>query len=404
MRKIIIIVLIVIAVIAAVAIYLVATTPDTTRGVALPLSASERELLTRVPRSAEAFALIPTAAALQETMLANPVTHEPLLDWTAKHPLPPAWLLGGADVVLWKSGKKTSYAVRLEPFRTFVARLWLITSSDVVARWDGKVFLINADDEQPIDAAELTSLLDFARGLPNGDAFVVQRETGRGVFPPIARPAVSTVKITTKEIEIASRARAESPTATATLSSQLPRGAMLAVAFAKPPRVVEDLNRLLGTRVSALVDNGGTIAIYDVNAGTLLPRPKGVIVAPATAESRVAFEDIARVANLVGETRDTGNELLVAFDRTSLPLYLKDTFAPARWPANEWTLRLDPRRFIPILERLGDSTGLRFAAPRLHRAARDLRRWIRALQNAQTIEASASTAGGTEELRVRIGV
>jgi hypothetical protein len=69
-------------------------------------------------------------------------------------------------------------------------------------------------------------------------------------------------------------------------------------------------------------------------------------------------------------------------------LYIKDVMEPGRWPATRWALRLDPKRLIPILRKVGDSPGLRFASPRLHRAARDLRRWMDALQNADKVEAA----------------
>jgi DICT domain-containing protein len=114
------------------------------------------------------------------------------------------------------------------------------------------------------------------------------------------------------------------------------------------------------------------------------------------------MQDITRVAQLVGETRDTGTELLVSFDHESMPLYLKDAFQPAPWPATNWSLRIDAPRLTPILEQLSDNRGLRLVAPRLHRAARDLRRLIGALRQAESIEATDSVSGEFEELRVRI--
>jgi hypothetical protein len=190
-------------------------------------------------------------------------------------------------------------------------------------------------------------------------------------------------------------------TAAAT-QKQFPKTAMLAVTFAQPPRILDDLKRLLRADIGALVADGGTIALYDVDTGTLLPRPDGVIAVPATDARRAAMADVVRIAELVGETRDTGGELLVSFDRKSVGLYLKDGVVPATWPATGWALRMDPKRFVPILERLGDSTGLRLAAPRIYRSARDLRRWVRYLEAADVIEAADSAAGGVEELRVRI--
>jgi hypothetical protein len=178
------------------------------------------------------------------------------------------------------------------------------------------------------------------------------------------------------------------------------KGAILAAWFNEPPRLLGDLERLTGTDVTALVSNGGSLVIYDVDTGTLLPRPKGLISVPATDARRAAMSQINRVADLVGQRQDTGKELLVAFDRSSIPLYLKDAFEPGTLPATSWAVRIDPPKLVPVLEKAGDSTGLRLASGRLHRAARDLRRWISVLENAKSIEAAATTTPEAEELRV----
>jgi hypothetical protein len=155
-------------------------------------------------------------------------------------------------------------------------------------------------------------------------------------------------------------------------------------------------------RFDGLIDRGGALSIYDVDTGTLLPRPEGVMVFPANDESRRQLGDLSSVVSLVGEVKDTGNEIVVSFDRESMARYSAASFTPARWPSTEWALRLDPQRLVPVLRRVGDSAGLRLVAPRTHRAARDLRGWIDALEKASSIEAAASVSGGVEELRVRI--
>jgi len=261
----------------------------------------------------------------------------------------------------------------------------------------------------------------LAAGLPPGDVFVVQRNRTRGAFPPIGRPAVSSVTVREKEIVSVSRgawsagaaaasAADRTPAAEAAaappISASFPRGAMLAVTFSEPPRILADLERLTGTDVAEVTSGGGSITIYDIDTGTLLPRPKGVVSVPATDARRAAMADVMRMAQLVGQTEDTGKELLVAFDRGSIPIYLKDATVPATWPATNWAARIDPVKLVPVLEKLGDSAGLRIASGRLHRAARDLRRWISALEQAESIEAAASTliheGAAFEELRVRI--
>jgi hypothetical protein len=402
MRTFLIILAILAAILGGVALYLMLTTPGEATPVRFPLSSSQRTLLSRVPASADSFALIPTAALLHRKLLANPVTHDAVDHWTAEHDVPSPFLIGGADAAIWRTGKRVSYAIRLDPFRAFLVRLWLMSSTEAVGVWDGSVFVIG-DSSDSATSAPFDEAL--ANGLPESDLLVVQRENARGAFPPIGRPAVSAIRVGPREIVLVSRARVETEGASEARPAppaRHPRGALLSVTFSEPPRILGDVERLLGTKLSVLVGNGGSIALYDVDTGTLLPRPNGVIAIPADANTRAAMRDVANVATLVGETRDTGNEILVSFDRESIPLYLKDALAPAPWPANRWSLRLDPERFAPILEKLGDNRGLRLVAPRIHRAARDLRRWTSALQQAESIEATDSVSGGVEELRVRI--
>jgi len=385
-------------------LYLVLTTPREAPPLRFPLSASQRELVARVPASAEGFALVPAAALLHRKLIANPVTRDAVERWTDEHPIPQSWLLGGADAVVWKTGKRTSYAIRLDPFRAFLVRLWLMSSTNVEGRWDGTVFVIGPSGA-PMDARALDGVLRFTNGLAEGDVLVVQRRASRGMFPPIGRPAVTSVRVTPREILLTSRAAAEGGRASRPPVGQAARHsktALISAYFVEPPKILDDAERILGTDVSALVGEGGSIAIYDIDAGTLLPRPKCVIAVPATERARAEMQNVMQVAALVGETRDTGSEILVAFDRESMPRYLKDVFVPAPWPATRWSVRIDAVRIAPVLERLGDNRGLRFVAPRIHRASRDLRRWLDALRQAETIEAAESEAGGVEELRVRI--
>jgi hypothetical protein len=244
--------------------------------------------------------------------------------------------------------------------------------------------------------------LALADGLPAGDALLVQRRESRGAFPPIGRPAFTAVKIAPNEIVLVSRAADASATTSEATTASFPEKAMLSVAFHEPPKLLGDLGRLLGTDIGDLVRNGGSLSLYEIDAGLLLPRPKGVIAVPANDAGRAALEEYRKYVELVGEIREANGQFLVSFDRTSAGAYINDAKEPAAWPANRWSGRIDPEVMIPILRRLGDSHGLRFAAPRIHRAARDLRNWIGALEQAESIEAAESASGGVEELRVRI--
>jgi hypothetical protein len=406
MKKLAIILCIVVALAAAVVIYLAVTTPRTSAGVGFPLTGTQRALIAAVPESAESFALIPAAAALDAKLRDNPVAAGAVEGWEKSHSLPSPWMVGGADLLAWRDAGTTRYLVRLDPIRAAIVRTYMMLGGDI-----GDTLLLTAPAVQPINAGDLAQILALAGKLPPGDAFIVQRRGSRGAFPPIGRPAVTSMSVTPDDILFTSRAARdpnEPPAAQSTQPAQFARGSLLAAAFSTMPRIVEDMNRVFGTRVSSLLENGGAIAIYDVDTHKFLPRPMGVISVPDDPPRRASFEEFvnkARQGESLGihlRTAEHGGALLLSFD-DSIDLYLKDTVTQGSWPAGKWAVRADPKRLIPILSRLGNSIGLRIATPRFYRSARDLDRWIEALQGAAVLEAADSEDGSAEELKVRIG-
>ncbi len=388
MRKLIIAVLVLALLVGGAVVYLRVTTAATSAGVRFPLTGGQRALLASVPPDAEDLAFLPAAAALHAKLLANPVARDPVQKWSERNQVPRPWMLGGGDVVIWKKGKTIRYAVRLDPFRAALLHAYVfVTASDA--------FVINPSAQPQQDS----SIFDLANGLPPGDVLVVQRERGRA-YPPIGRPAVSSVQIGAREIVITSRSAVSSgrgPRAEGR-GPIFARGALLSASFAEAPRIAGDLNRLFGTKISEALAGGGSIVLYDIDTGTLLPSPRGVIVLPPTPASRDAADRLSGVADV----RDTPNGILISFDRASVDAYLRDQTVEGQWPATDWALRMDAQRMIPVLHALGDNTALRIATPRIYRSVRDLRGWIGALSAADTIEAARSGTAGVEELRVRI--
>jgi len=401
---------------AVVAGFLFLTTPGRGAGMTYPLTTSEQALLGYIPADADSFALLPTAAATYAKLRTNPVTRGPLDEWAAKESMPSSWMIGGADVAVWKAGNRTSYAIRLDPVRAALVRIYLMMAADEHTA----SFRINAPSEQPMAGEELVRIVALANGLPAGDVLAVQRESGRGAFPPIGRPAVSSIRIANETIDVV--AHADSPreqigadTSASPPRTRFARNALLTAWFASPPRQIDDLNRLFGARVAALVTAGGEVVLYDVEGKKLLPRPRGVFVVMADDARRqaarslqgIASDEIRAALGFRVETAERDGELLVAFDDTSIPLYAKDTFDPpslvsAQGAPNRWAMKLDAQRFVPVLETLDGNPGLRIATPKLYRSAKDLRHWMEALREARSIEAADSVSGPIEELRVRI--
>src|SRR5205807_617586 len=156
----------------AIWLYLIATTPSQSKGVRFPLSSDQRALIAGVPATADSFALIPTVAAVQSKLVANPATKDAVEKWIDEHDLPGPWILGGADVVAWRSGKQTSYLLRLDPLRALIARTFLMISGDTSSR-----VMINAPQETPI-ASEIGRASCRERVESGGGDGEVQKNIG----------------------------------------------------------------------------------------------------------------------------------------------------------------------------------------------------------------------------------
>ena len=401
MKKFLIIVVIVVVIAVAVAIFLKATTPKTSHGIRFPLNDTQRELLASVPANAQTFALIPSAAVVRAKLIANPITRQPVLDWADTAQVPRSWMIGGADLVVWRAGKQTSYAIHLDPLRAAVVRIYLMLGSGIDARVSSGTFLINAGAGEPLGLERADALLKLANGIGPADAIIVQQ--GRSdAFPPIARPAVTAITIGKDDIVSISRASGGQAPPPVQTKPRVPANALLSATFREPPRALGELDRLFLARVSHLLDDGGSIVLYDVNAGTLLPRPDGLIVAKNTSDNQAIIKRIEEAAKIFGDIKSTSDQLFVAFDKDSMHRYEIENFVDGEWQSNDWALRLDPRRAAPILDRLSDNAGLRLVAPRIYRSAKDLKRWTDYLSAAQSVEAEHSYAAGYEELRLRV--
>jgi hypothetical protein len=399
-RKVLIVVVILVLAVGAVALFLAATTPRGSAGVRFPLTARQRELLATVPANASAFALIPAAAAFHSRVYSNPVTHAAVADWSSTHQLPRPWMLGGADLVVWHVGDRTSYAVHLDVIRAVFVRLWLFFGPSVEAESRGGTFVVNPSNAEPMGVQRLDQLLAVANGMPGGDALFVQQDQSRGAFPPIGRPSITAIKVNAEDIVLVSRSLSTEAAGHPPFRPRFAEGALLGVHLSRAPRLAGDLDRLFGARFSRLLDQGGALILYDVDTRRLLPRPDGLFVVAATPETRQAAQEIAPMVNQFGQLSEVNGMLLVGLDKESLPAWNRDTFVNASHTATDWALRADPKRLVPVLEELGDSTALRLATPRLYRSIRDLRGWIRYLSAARALEAEHSVGGGVEELRV----
>src|SRR5947209_4192821 len=115
--------------------------------------------------------------------------------------------------------------------------------------------------------------------IPNAAALVAQREDSRGAYPPIGRPSVSTVAISPASIDITSVAPPILPASQPTPAGlpaihKFARNAILTANFTTAPRLIEEANRLLGTKASILLRDGGAVVLYAAACARCLTPPR----------------------------------------------------------------------------------------------------------------------------------
>jgi hypothetical protein len=433
MKRTLLVVGIAAAAIAVVAIYLVATVPTTVTPVAAPFGGAAAALLAQVPAGATDIAYARRASALYREALADPIAGPPLRQWSDRAGLTHLpLLLGSSDAVLWRSADGGfGFAARPDLMRRMLLHLYLSVSGRDDLSMENGALVMNAGEAGASATPVVSELESLAAGLPPADLMVLQREGSRGAFPPIGRPAMTAIRLTGGSILLDSRSRAGSgePDVQAALPFAPPAGAMLSIAMARPPRLAGELNRLFATRVTPLLDQGGMLVVYDVDARSLVPRPVGLVVLRADDAHRAALSAfVGSLASMAGaaaavskrrvgtvevesrdaygmrvETAETRSELLLSFDRSSIDRYLA---APARRAVDlapaVWTAEVIPSIAAPVVGRLSHSPGFRILAPKLYRAAADLERWMVALQGASGVDVQKDLAGGQQRLRVTI--
>src|ERR1700738_2979435 len=102
-RRLLIFVIVVAVLVGALVLHLHLTTSHETAAVHFPLGAADRALLASVPASADAFAYIPHAAALDARLRTNPITSGVLRSWSSRRAFPQPWMIGSADLLVWQS-------------------------------------------------------------------------------------------------------------------------------------------------------------------------------------------------------------------------------------------------------------------------------------------------------------
>ena len=352
--------------------------------------------------------LIPTAGPTLRRLQRHVVTRGAIeqIEVLRDRPYLP-WLVGNGDVVLWRTESESGAIANLDGPRRFLAGVFGAEVQDGLL----------VTGPQPGGGFRTPSI----RPALSGHAFALR---GRSVSAITLADTIAVRTISQRDPEVEVNLLRGNPV-------RFPDSAMVAAAFGATPALIHKVEETLPVEISSLLQNGGVVTLYTLQDERLLPRPRGVIILPV---GRGGFEPIRKrleslspplpfgIASesrreVLGQTvtrRESigftleytvrGDEVLVAFDKSSIEKYLDDTLKQfsAEGGNAEWIVRLDPRQLVPALERVADHTGLRVLVPELGRAAERALESLRWIESATEIVAIKTVRGETEELEIAV--
>lgn len=423
LRAVVFLVLVVLAMLVAFTIWLVIPLWSEPPTVTLSESAAMRGLLEQAPPGAKTIIAIPSfapAVRRYEEVLAPLLGSEDHRDAL----LASAWLLGGAPVGAWSSGDSWGAIAKPGAVRALLIRAvgpWV--GLDV--RVDGDAILLGRGSAAP-------QMRDLPAPLVNGlRGEIFLRHIEADGYPPTPVPALTALGFAGGRLTVETRAEAEETMAVIPLEGlTLPTEALLAVRFAEPPEGVLAIEKAVPLDLPRYLADGGMVALYGVETGGLVPRPRLVFAIPAD-EARAA-EISARLDSLttrgavglllgmgrkeqrlvagvpvtrrrgIGMTVEMarrGGELLLAFDDSSLERYLSDQMVPAGEGEAVWALRASPDRLLPLLDELAKDEALRLFASDFSRETRTFAAALRRLPPTRELRSQLVLTGGELLLR-----
>lgn len=352
--------------------------------------------------------LIPSAGATLRRLQSNKITRGAVdqIDVMRERPYLP-WLIGNGDLVLWRTETESGAIANLDAPRRFLAGLSGATVRDgfvVTGPYPGGGF------RSPVIRPNLLA-----------HAFVLR---GPSVSAVTIGETIAVRTVAPRDADTPPRLLRRNPV-------KFPDSAMVAAAFGAAPVLIRKVEETLPVEISSLLERGGVVTLYTLQDERLLPRPRGVIILPvgpsgfgpirrrlealspelpfgiASESRREAHGQTVVRRESIGFTLEytrRGDEVLVAFDKSSIEKYLADTLRQfgAEEGGAEWIVRLDPRRLVPALERVADHSGLRVLVPELGRAAEHALESLRWIEAASEVVAVKRVNDETEELDITV--
>lgn len=338
-------------------------------------------MLSRVPPDAHDVVLIPDFDATVHRLKHHPLGRIFLQAAAPGQSLGLiATAVGNAAVISYQEDHGSGFILKMGFVRCALLRMFGFL---LPRPWDG--FFVEDGfvivGRQATARSNPPALVSFGSDL-RGELFLYQPRGARSSFPPLATPSLSAVSLMPRALAIESRSPDEAPSTESIPAGGLLRDAMCSALISSSPEAMKNLDRLLPVPIAPLLNHGGLVALYKVDAKKFVPRPEGVIAIPLAGGRQKEIEQLisstfgdfhfgdvslsrqsvrehngvsVRRSQTIGMTIEyatTAGLAVLSFDRNSMDRFLDDRQETPASPGAIWSVRVDPARAAEAIESL----------------------------------------------------
>lgn len=393
--------------------------------------------LALAPPDAEIVVLIPATRALYDALAKHPVTRGSVREWASQSPLPRLrFLVGGAPALAWRRHGVITVAIAANGLRRFAIRIAAPLFGGLQVENKGEWMLVGGretTEQAPRPAGLGRSEPNPIAGDLEGHFFFFAPHERETLLSPSGTPMFGAVTLSQRNLTVRSRARAAKVRLMRDVPLTPPGDALFSLRVASSDGV-GPIERLVGADLSGLTNNGAMFVVYKIEERKLLPRPRGAVIVPASAEEAERLTAMLKqltpkvggeIGRLLGgkkrtervtasgvrvtrieslgftiESAFSDGEMVVGFDKSSLERYLggRSKMKPEQG-AMCWSMRIS-HGGLDLLVAIASHDGLRLLAPELARRLEEISGFGRLLPGAEEIEARSVVSGIYDETTI----
>lgn len=367
------------------------------------------------PAEADEVMIVPSGGGLWAAMWRHPIREDLILGGRLRGAVLAA-TVGRNPVVFWRRGDKWGAVISAALPRRFVLELLLPAAARGQVSTKAGAIVIGETD--------LGFAISKYVAIPHepGQLFVAHRN--HPSIPGATAPAISSLSFGEGALSITTAMR-DVPSVSSTLPRDLrhPRGAILSVALSSVTAISGDWARLFPFDANGM--GAGLVAIYGVEAGTFLPRVRGVVVGatnetdPVSLLGRVipaidgSVSSIRRrdgvviarreAMGITGEAAIADGHAILVLDGSSMDRYLDEraTGLPIS-EASDWSLRARPAELRAAIRNAGDSLGYKLLSKGTRNSVKALRRGLGWLEGAKSATLERGLVKGQARVTCRV--